>query len=581
MDGKTWSSRGIDLYHMADLLVKLGAVNAVNLDGGGSSSMVINGTLVSLPSDTCPYSDMMRCEREVTTAICVVERVCEPGEYRPPLATACADCTPGRFSAVDGARECTSCAPGRFSASKRQRACSDCAAGRYQADTGGATCGDCPNGRFSPDAGARACETCPAGFTCAGPGAALPRPCGDPNEGPSAASGNAGARVDEGGMRSATLPAATAAATPAARRFFCPSGSGQAQHAPPGWYVYSRIASASRQGAPQQQNGSIVDDADAAGSGGGVESAAAGPDADATAAGVAAAEAASWLAKQRGGDATTAWSPPGAGSPIASQDKAAREEEVLVVCPVGMACLGGLAAPCAPGSFAAAEGSYVCTPCAPGFFASLAGMSHCEMCQADTVAPSTGAVRCDPCEPVNGQPRHAPGEGQTFCVRVDQGDPGALRTALWLTALCLVASIGSLMYSHRVTLDARLARYAARYPAVAAIQQCLEAARAQVAAWRQRICPPRGGGARRPWSSASTTCETIRFTKIGASEFDEDGTGSDGVADEDNKRRSDSHEKMKRQASGPRQPQLAALPVVPQGAQTQLVPRSCQKDRKE
>eukprot|EP00947_MAST-08B_sp_MAST-8B-sp1_P001644 g1644.t1 len=116
VDGKTWSSRGIDLYHMADLLVKLGAVNAVNLDGGGSSSMVINGTLVSLPSDTCPYSDMMRCEREVTTAICVVERVCEPGEYRPPLATACADCTPGRFSAVDGARECTSCAPGRFSA---------------------------------------------------------------------------------------------------------------------------------------------------------------------------------------------------------------------------------------------------------------------------------------------------------------------------------------------------------------------------------------------------------------------------------------------------------------------------------
>lgn len=41
----------IDLYNFADLLLKLGLVNAINLDGGGSATMVVNNTVINYPSD--------------------------------------------------------------------------------------------------------------------------------------------------------------------------------------------------------------------------------------------------------------------------------------------------------------------------------------------------------------------------------------------------------------------------------------------------------------------------------------------------------------------------------------------------
>lgn len=42
----------IDLNGFADLLVTLGLINAVNLDGGGSATAVVNGSVVNYPSDT-------------------------------------------------------------------------------------------------------------------------------------------------------------------------------------------------------------------------------------------------------------------------------------------------------------------------------------------------------------------------------------------------------------------------------------------------------------------------------------------------------------------------------------------------
>ena len=42
MEGKTWE-RGMSLYQFADLLVELGAWNVINLDGGGSGTMSLNG----------------------------------------------------------------------------------------------------------------------------------------------------------------------------------------------------------------------------------------------------------------------------------------------------------------------------------------------------------------------------------------------------------------------------------------------------------------------------------------------------------------------------------------------------------
>ncbi len=49
-DGRTSESEGLSLSELADFMKKLGAVTAYNLDGGGSSTMVFNGTVVNTPT---------------------------------------------------------------------------------------------------------------------------------------------------------------------------------------------------------------------------------------------------------------------------------------------------------------------------------------------------------------------------------------------------------------------------------------------------------------------------------------------------------------------------------------------------
>lgn len=53
IDGRTGHD-GIDLFTLANVLIKLGFKDTINLDGRGSSTTAINGVLVSLPSDNCP-----------------------------------------------------------------------------------------------------------------------------------------------------------------------------------------------------------------------------------------------------------------------------------------------------------------------------------------------------------------------------------------------------------------------------------------------------------------------------------------------------------------------------------------------
>ncbi len=51
VDGRSSTSAGMTLTELAQYLLKLGAWDAVNFDGGGSSEMVINGQIVNKPSD--------------------------------------------------------------------------------------------------------------------------------------------------------------------------------------------------------------------------------------------------------------------------------------------------------------------------------------------------------------------------------------------------------------------------------------------------------------------------------------------------------------------------------------------------
>lgn len=51
VDGRQKHSVGMTLYELARLLRELGARDAINLDGGGSTAMVVRGKLVNRPSD--------------------------------------------------------------------------------------------------------------------------------------------------------------------------------------------------------------------------------------------------------------------------------------------------------------------------------------------------------------------------------------------------------------------------------------------------------------------------------------------------------------------------------------------------
>ena len=64
VDGRQVDSRGVDLMELAIIMKDLGCVEAINLDGGGSSAMVIDGKLINRPSGTSS-------QREVMSAIAV------------------------------------------------------------------------------------------------------------------------------------------------------------------------------------------------------------------------------------------------------------------------------------------------------------------------------------------------------------------------------------------------------------------------------------------------------------------------------------------------------------------------------
>ncbi len=67
VDGRTEQSAGLDLYDLAKYMLELGALDAMNLDGGGSTTMFLDGKVVNRPSDK-------EGERKVGDAIVVTLR---------------------------------------------------------------------------------------------------------------------------------------------------------------------------------------------------------------------------------------------------------------------------------------------------------------------------------------------------------------------------------------------------------------------------------------------------------------------------------------------------------------------------
>jgi hypothetical protein len=67
VDGRSQKSVGMTLVELAALMRRLGAWHAMNFDGGGSTTMVVGGSIVNAPSDATG-------EREVGNALLVVRK---------------------------------------------------------------------------------------------------------------------------------------------------------------------------------------------------------------------------------------------------------------------------------------------------------------------------------------------------------------------------------------------------------------------------------------------------------------------------------------------------------------------------
>ena len=71
VDGDTPASVGLSLPEAAGLMRSLGAVQAMNLDGGGSSTMEIDGQMINSPTDP-PSTTEPDGQRQIGDAIVVV-----------------------------------------------------------------------------------------------------------------------------------------------------------------------------------------------------------------------------------------------------------------------------------------------------------------------------------------------------------------------------------------------------------------------------------------------------------------------------------------------------------------------------
>lgn len=69
VDGVELMKEGLDLYEWSEILVEKGAVQAINLDGGGSTDAILNGKIWNLPN--CDDKPLSVCERPVTTITCL------------------------------------------------------------------------------------------------------------------------------------------------------------------------------------------------------------------------------------------------------------------------------------------------------------------------------------------------------------------------------------------------------------------------------------------------------------------------------------------------------------------------------
>lgn len=70
IDGAEDRDRGMNITELGEAFVSLGAVTAINLDGGGSTTAWMDGEYLDRP--TCIDNVFPECERKVANIVCVM-----------------------------------------------------------------------------------------------------------------------------------------------------------------------------------------------------------------------------------------------------------------------------------------------------------------------------------------------------------------------------------------------------------------------------------------------------------------------------------------------------------------------------
>jgi exopolysaccharide biosynthesis protein len=71
-DGRSEDEAGLTIPELAGVMVELGACDALNLDGGGSTSLVCGGRLTNVPRES--HGIEVLGGREVATALVFTQR---------------------------------------------------------------------------------------------------------------------------------------------------------------------------------------------------------------------------------------------------------------------------------------------------------------------------------------------------------------------------------------------------------------------------------------------------------------------------------------------------------------------------
>ena len=101
VDGRSGLSQGASLDELAAIMKQEGAVNAINLDGGGSSTMVVQGSVVNAPSDgrERPIADGVLVYSDVKPEI---DTTLQPSAPAAPIVLRAGESFPLKVGATQG-----------------------------------------------------------------------------------------------------------------------------------------------------------------------------------------------------------------------------------------------------------------------------------------------------------------------------------------------------------------------------------------------------------------------------------------------------------------------------------------------